>query len=296
MPNVYDAIRIISLNLDEIEFVQHHVWIDLKPNQTEHIKYAGAHTLCIQNRAASMLLCSIYTLFYRHPYIRIQHAHSYLHSPVCKASKTNKGWRHRISVLTWTFYTVAGALLSCTICNLLTRLAHSLSLSHSKMLFVSSCAHQTSLNCVCSGAATWTNSATVNQLVYHWIYTLWLISKLIVIIILFRYFSADTFPNRFHFTIKRRKKIELQQRTDNLRNEKSRTRTHAAKQKDESKVKRVQINIARRNKQIIPNWIKERAMRWKVHSAVFGFTCFTEKQFSLKSSLREIFNILGSFF
>lgn len=199
MPNVYDAIRIISLNLDEIEFVQHHVWIDLKPNQTEHIKYAGAHTLCIQNRAASMLLCSIYTLFYRHPYIRIQHAHSYLHSPVCKASKTNKGWRHRISVLTWT-------LLSCTICNLLTRRAHLLSLSHSKMLFVSSCAHQTSLNCVCSGAATWTNSATVNQLVYHWIYTLWLISKLIVIIILFRYFSADTFPNRFHFTIKRRKK------------------------------------------------------------------------------------------
>ena len=27
--------------------------------------------------------------------------------------------------------------------------------------------HQTSLNYVCSGAATWTNSATVNQLVYH---------------------------------------------------------------------------------------------------------------------------------
>lgn len=129
IPNMYDAIRIISLNLDEIEFVQHHVWIDLKPNQTEHIKYAGAHTLCIQNRAASMLLCSIYTLFYRHPYIRIQHAHSYLHSPVCKASKANKGWRHRISVLTWTFCSVAGALLSCTICNLLTRRAHSLSLS-----------------------------------------------------------------------------------------------------------------------------------------------------------------------
>lgn len=81
------------------------------------------------------------------------------------------------------------------------------------MLFVSSCAHQTSLNCVCSGAATWTNSATVNQLVYHWIYTLWLISKLIVIIILFRYFSADTFPNRFHFTIKWRKKNWIAQRT-----------------------------------------------------------------------------------
>lgn len=88
-----------------------------------------------------------------------------------------------------------------------------------------SCAHQTSLNYVCSGAATWTNSATVNQLVYHSggymrVLSLFLSlffcsfdsfllcslsvsfqKRFIVIITLFCYFSADTFPNRFHFTI-----------------------------------------------------------------------------------------------
>lgn len=71
--------------------------------------------------------------------------------------------------------------------------------------------HQTSLNNVCPDAATCVQTRkTVNQLVYHspiynakpyigWRSTFQPFRMFIVIIVLFHYFLADTFPNRFNF-------------------------------------------------------------------------------------------------
>lgn len=189
--------------LDQIEFAQHHVWVDLKPNQTEHIKYAGAHTICIQNKAASNIaVCHTHCVTESRSNNTNTNAHTHTHKTTCTHQVVKRQKQIKVD----------GNLLAAH-CSSIVRRWHLLSLVPfvvcdlqfvNTMLFwkmfnsLGSCAHQTSLNCVCSGAATWTNSATVNQLVYHWIYTLWLIFKAHcyhhIVSLLFGWHISESFP------------------------------------------------------------------------------------------------------